>query len=69
MIFTPEKFQSRPKVIQPGFNYSLEPSPIVGPSRRQQALGSQLLQALVEGARRSAELVVVGVPEAQEGVL
>ena len=69
MKSNPDKFQSRPKVVQPRFNFSLESSSVVGPSRRQQALASQLLQAPVEGSWRSTELVVVGVPEAEEGVL
>ena len=69
MNSTPEKFQGRPKVVQPRFNFSFEPSSVVGPSRRQQAPGSQLLQAPVKGSWRSTELVVVGVPEPEEGVL
>ena len=69
MNSAPERFQSRPKVIEPRFNYGLKASSVVGPSRGKQAPGSQLLQAPVEGFWRSTELVVVGVAEAEEGVL
>ena len=56
-------------MVKPRLDYCLEPGSIIRPSWWKQTMSSKLLQAPVDCTWGGAELVVVGVPQTEQGVV